>query len=746
MKKVMKAKSNWQQVLTRLAVGALVVSSLAACNQNPEPAVLDFGDVIAEEGSARQKVPGAIAVGDPSEALPADLIEQKYPFPSTFPQACNTPANIVKNPKFMVGVVNGGPGTGNSMPFASISNWVLAAGSPQVSPNVPPVLMGHGNPGYMQMWGYKTGGEAVKQIGVPFAPNSAYTVYISAVQFNETTSVTPLRFRLTASSGATNPWLFSTAGQFIDDAVSPGPGYQTTWKMFGAYTLTTGATAPDTITLASSNTVPYAQANPKTVSWGRYDNVCILRKEALPEKADVYIKKDLKDAPLTAGGLEHYVLTIGNNGPGSSSVPMTVNDTLPAGLTLDPSFALTQGNWTCTTAISCTSNTPIPSGGTEQIVIPVIVTQQQGAIKNCASVKAPNDPNLQNNEACVISDVVPAPKVDLGIRKQLFNKEGQPTTTLIPGSIATYGLSIINLAGPIIAGPVALTDPIPAGLTLQLPVTPPNWNCAASTPALLSCFYTGTFPIPNGFTDNIKFNVLVSKKLFGKLENCAKVNVANDVDYGNNKNCHTAVAKNPDLPIDVGDILEQAQTNLETYLETSDTEEVAQTRATSGLKDTLKTQVRLGGSWSWGATNPSTQAFANLVSLENAETGAQYYISIHCVITAPPLRIRCTFSLENALSEKLSPALIDGLTQLERAIVESGDETIAREKATSGLKDTLKTQVRLAPGTTLTPLDGALENTFLATQEGAAQELTIKIECYVSYPPLKAGCTITISL
>ncbi len=620
---------NTKNGLLKLLFGALVISSFAACNQIPEPVVLDNGDVIVADDGSSLKIPGITPVGDVAELQPSDAVAQKWVFPQEFPKACNTSANIVKNPKFMLGVVGS-----SNMPPATIANWQQANGTPQSSGWV----MGHGNPVYAQMWGYKDGGEAIRQVGVPFTAGS-YDVYISAVQFNETTSVTPLRFRLLASTGVVaNPWLGAAGPQIIDDAVSTSTTpYQTTWKKFGAYTITVPV-GTNTITIASSNTVPTAQAEPRTVSWGRYDNVCILPKPQ-PEKADISIKKDLKAAPLNVGGLEQYVLTVNNAGPGSSSTPVTVTDVLPAGLTLDSSFLTTQGNWNCSVSgstITCVSNTPIASGGSEQIVIPVLVTAQQGAIKNCASVSALNDSTPANNEACNTSDVAPKP-IDIAIKKQLLG-----AITLPAGGTATYGLTVANLGGAINAGPVTVTDMLPTGLSLTSIPMPTNWNCAASTPTILSCSYTGSFVIPSGFTSNINFGVNVSPKLLGKVENCALVNVAGDTQPANNKSCTINSVKNKVITDAIAVALEDGIAQLETAIEASADEVSATLKAGSGLKDTLKTQVRLMPDI---ALNPLATGENVFQLVDTTIKDSSFTISIDCHISYPPLKAHCSISL-----------------------------------------------------------------------------------------------------
>jgi uncharacterized repeat protein (TIGR01451 family) len=566
-----------KNMMVKLLFGALVISSFAACNQIPEPVVLDNGDAIVADDGSSLKIPGVMPIGEVAELQPSDAIAQKWVFPQEFPKACNTSANIVKNPKFMLGVVGS-----SNMPPATISDWQQANGSPQSSGWV----MGHGNPVYTQMWGYKDGGEAIRQVGVPFAAGS-YDVYISAVQFNETTSVTPLRFRLLASTGAVaNPWLGVAGPQIIDEAVSTSSTpYQTTWKKFGPYPITVPA-GTNTITIASSNTVPYAQpVTPQTVSWGRYDNVCILPKPPT-EKADISIKKDLK-GPAIAGQPNTYILNVNNAGPGAGGSPVTVTDVLPAGVTYNPTISFPAG-WSCNTSSLPTITCTIPSMpvGNAQIYIPVTFNPGQvGLVRNCAGVSAPNDTTPDNNEACIKNEVMPPQQTenDASITKTLLGEQ-----VLIAGGTAAYQLQFQNLGGPISSGPVTVTDAVSSNLQVVLPVTAgSDWDCTLSTVTQVNCTYIGAFAIPTGFSSNIVFKVLVSKKALGGIKNCATVSVPSDVNLANNTSC----VKHPVKNVILADNLNDALLDLQAQLEATPaglTEEEALARVTTQLAETVK--------------------------------------------------------------------------------------------------------------------------------------------------------------
>ena len=507
---IMNAKS----LIVQIALGATVIAGFAACNQAPTLETLDFGDqIVSDAGAVGGKVPGVTPDNEVVQPIPEDQVAVKWVFPSSFPKACNTSANIVQNPKFISGLANSGF-PGNNIPPATVANWQQANGSPQLSPVTGGIgAMGHGNPGYVQMWGYKDGGEAVRQVGLSMA--GQYDVYFSVKQFNTATNPVPLRARFVASSGiAANPWSPPALSSVIDI-----PASSTTWTMYGPLPISISGTA-DTITLASSNLTPYAQAKPATVSWGQYDNVCILRKEK------------------------------------------------------------------------------------------------------------PSEP------------------VDLAIRKQLLG-----SGVLTAGGTGTYQLNVLNLGGAIAAGPVTVTDPMPAGLTLltaSITATPTSdWNCAASTAAQLSCNYIGAFPVITGYASNIKFDVSVSKEQLGSVKNCARVNAANDTVPGNNVSCIKNPVKNPVISDPFELALSDALTQLEEYTETAPDEAEAILRATSGLKDTLKTQVRLVQGLTLEPLAASPDSFTATFQGEAGTKPSQITVQLECRVTYPPLKASCSVTIKN---------------------------------------------------------------------------------------------------
>ena len=81
-------------------------------------------------------------------------------------------------------------------------------------------------------------------------------------------------------------------------------------------------------------------------------------------------------------------------------------------------------------------------------------------------------------------------------------KTANPTQAKAGDAVAfTLVVKNISTDGPFASGAITVSDPMPAGLTLTLPVAAATgWNCGASTASTASCTYTGTLPIPAGAT------------------------------------------------------------------------------------------------------------------------------------------------------------------------------------------------------------------------------------------------------
>lgn len=174
---------------------------------------------------------------------------------------------------------------------------------------------------------------------------------------------------------------------------------------------------------------------------------------------------------FTRGQTATYTIPVSNISPyGPSSGTVTVNDTLPVGVT--PTGASGSG-WTCTVAgqtVSCIDTTPLP-GNTTYPSITVTANVLQTApstVTNIATVSGGGELNLTNDTATNIATV--GSSADLSV-----TNVASPDPVAAGGNI-TYTQTVTD-NGPSAADNATLTEAIPANTTLVSVTAPAGWNC-----------------------------------------------------------------------------------------------------------------------------------------------------------------------------------------------------------------------------------------------------------------------------
>jgi large repetitive protein len=178
------------------------------------------------------------------------------------------------------------------------------------------------------------------------------------------------------------------------------------------------------------------------------------------------------------------ILTI-NKGPSTAAAPITVTDTLPAGLRFKSS---TGTAWSCAAAgqvVTCINTTDIVSLGSLPVlsmVVDIDPAAEVGVINSATVISPTTDPDATNNTDT--DNVTAIPSSDLQIVKTHTDPE------FYVGVGATWNIAVNNLGPSANVGPIVVTDPIPAGLALTS-ATGTGWDCASSSAALMRCIYTG---------------------------------------------------------------------------------------------------------------------------------------------------------------------------------------------------------------------------------------------------------------
>jgi uncharacterized repeat protein (TIGR01451 family) len=270
--------------------------------------------------------------------------------------------------------------------------------------------------------------------------------------------------------------------------------------------LTAGAFAEVDVRVAVSPTVTGTIVNTATVSSTTPDPVPgnNTDDDASPfdTVADLRLVKTGPATPVLAGDSFTWALQVTNLGPSVSRQPITVTDTLPAGVAYT---GFTGAGWSCanvpsalpgvSSVVTCTLATdigfPAPGNAAPALSIGVDVLPGAGPalLVNTAFVTGTTtDPDLDNNDDSHTVTIVDG--ADLQVVKTPTNQ------TVVAGERATFTLAVAN-NGPSTADNVVLTDTLPSGLTFVLPIVAPSpWDCATSTAVLLTCTLDTLVPGP----------------------------------------------------------------------------------------------------------------------------------------------------------------------------------------------------------------------------------------------------------
>jgi uncharacterized repeat protein (TIGR01451 family) len=237
-----------------------------------------------------------------------------------------------------------------------------------------------------------------------------------------------------------------------------------------------------------------------------------------------------------------YTLVVSNAGASPTSGPVTINDTVPAGLT--PVSAAGSG-WTCTVAgqgVDCTRPDPLAGGGQyPPVTITVNVAPNAPAsVTNVVTVSGGGEVNPNDNTANDPTTITPEP--DLTITKTHAASFTQGQTG------ATYTITVSNPGSGPSSGAVTVTDTLPAGLTPTAAVGT-GWTCNPPSGQTVTCTRSDALAAGASYPV-ITLSVNVANNAASSLTNTVTVSGGGDVDPGNNTATdNTTVGGGPDLTV-----------------------------------------------------------------------------------------------------------------------------------------------------------------------------------------------------
>ncbi len=416
------------------------------------------------------------------------------------------------------------PGDGNaSNDASSITVPVVVSASPDL--NIQKVAIGN----------FVVGQPATYQITVTNAGTGPTTAPIIV------TDVLPSS--LTFGSATGNGWNCNAVGQTVTCTYAPVLGVAQSTVITLVVTPTAAANA------GVSNTASVATAGD-----GNGSNNSSTASTPVAQALDLRLQKTLTGS-LVKGGQGNYTLNVGNVGQLPTSGPITVVDSLPAGL----AFVSGGGSgFTCSASgsvVSCTRSTPSLNLN-EQAVVTIVVNVLSSApaeITNTACVGTSGDTNPAND--CASDKHAVASTADLNITKSHVG-------TAAIGQNLTFTLRVRNVGTASAAVPITVEDPLPSGLTF-VSAAGSGWTCSAAN-GTVTCVRSTT--LAAGDSSDIALTVQVQALAVPSVTNCARTISANDANAANNQACDVvpvagdyrfAIAKTVSKPeAEIGDLLD----------------------------------------------------------------------------------------------------------------------------------------------------------------------------------------------
>lgn len=303
----------------------------------------------------------------------------------------------------------------------------------------------------------------------------------------------------------------------------------------GAFTLTTKVPA-GTGAIDYTNTATVSTATPDPTPENDSASAGTL---VIPPSPDVSVTKSHSGNAVQGQTGFVYTISVSNGGTGPTSGTVTVQDTLPAGMT---ATAMSGTGWSCTVGtLTCDRSDALPTGSSyPPIALTVNVASNATSGVNTVTVTAAGDIDPSNNTFADPTNVTPlAP--DLAITKS-------HTGNAMQGQVGfVYTLAVHNVGIAPTTGTVTVSDTLPPGLTATA-VSGPGWTCSVG--ATSTCSRSDALA-PGGSYPNIALTVNVAANAPPTVVNTATVSGANDSNPANDSSSDptTVTANGIDLTI-----------------------------------------------------------------------------------------------------------------------------------------------------------------------------------------------------
>ncbi len=266
---------------------------------------------------------------------------------------------------------------------------------------------------------------------------------------------------------------------------------------------------------------------------------------------------------FVVGSPSTYSIEVNNAGDAPTSGPVTVTDTLDAGLTIG---AVTATGWSCSAppALVCTRRDPLAPGASyPPITVVITPTLATPTPSNTATVVSTPDGDASNNSA-TDAGVAQLAVVDLVVTKTTVSKPSQVEFAFVPGEQIVFDIEVTN-KGPDTAPEVSIGDVAPPSLVIDRQATGAGYTCSYP-PAPVEGTYlecaTGSLSPGQSRTLRVVANLATTIPQY--KSNSTEVNLggasalAGDLDYADN----TATSTFQTLPVTDTSITKTASPHL----------------------------------------------------------------------------------------------------------------------------------------------------------------------------------------
>ncbi|MFD0724488.1 hypothetical protein, partial [Lysobacter brunescens] len=326
----------------------------------------------------------------------------------------------------------------------------------------------------------KTASASPWTVGVP----ASYTLQLSNTGTAATTAVSTITDTIpTGLTIGTLPAGCTAAGQTVTCTVPAGlaAGGSTSFVIPVTPTLAAGASVTNTATVSGGGD-PTCPADAR----------CTSTAGPTPINAPQLTAGKVSSAPTFIAGQQYqYLIRVNNTGTAATTAPVTLSDTIAAGVTID---AVDAGCTVAGQTVTCTVPAGLAAGNFAGFLITVTPTASAASpIVNTQTVSGGGDPTCPAAARCSATTSNTLTVVQLTLTK---TASASPWTVGVP---ASYTLQLSNTGTAATTAVSTITDTIPAGLTIgTLPAgcTAAGQTVTCTVPAGLAAGGSTSFVIP----------------------------------------------------------------------------------------------------------------------------------------------------------------------------------------------------------------------------------------------------------